>query len=123
MNKSITKLARFALTCSAIIFSFSAVACDYPDKVTVPDGSAATKEELIAAQQAVKKYISEMDTYLECIVEEEKLALQAIDNLEPEVEQQREEMLTKKYNAGVDEEKTVEAEWNATVQAYKKRDQ
>ena len=123
MNKAITKLSKFALTCSALFLSFSALACDYPDKITVPDGASATKEELIAAQKAVKTYIAEMDTYLECIVEEEKLARQAIDNLEPEVEQQREEMLTKKYNAGVDEEKMVEADWNATVQDYKKRNQ
>jgi len=123
MIESITRTLKIALGAAALALPLSSFACDYPDKITVPDGALATKDELIAAQQAVKQYISEMDTYLECIVEEEKLARQAMENLEPEVEQQREEMLTKKYNAGVDEEKRVEAEWNATVQAYKKRSQ
>ena len=121
MKEFPTSTLKIALGCMALALPLSSLACDYPDKINVPDGSTASKDELIAAQQAVKQYISDMDTYLECIVEEEKLARQAMDDLDPEVEQQREEMLTKKYNAGVDEEKRVEAEWNATVQAYKKR--
>ena len=123
MNETVTSIFKVALGCAVLSLPLSSIACDYPDKITVPDGGAATKDELIAAQKAVKQYIADMDNYLECIVEEEKLARQAMDELEPEVEQQREEMLTKKYNAGVDEEKRIEAEWNATVQAYKKRNQ
>ena len=117
-----TKSYLTTAACSAgLLLSFNVFACDYPDNISIPDGASATKEELLAAQKAVKNYISTMDAYLECIVDEEKLARQAMDSLEPEVEQQREEMLTKKYNAGVDEEKRVEAAWNATVQAYKAR--
>ena len=117
MNRLKTICSTFAL----VALGQHAMACDAPAKVTVPDGETASKEELVATQKAVKDFIASMDAYLECIVEEEKLARQAMDNLEPEVEQRREELLTQKYNAGVDSMKVVEAEWNATVQAYKKR--
>jgi hypothetical protein len=97
------------------------LACDYPQRISVPNGETTSEQDLLTAQKDVKTFISAMEVYLECIVEEEKLARLAIDDLAPEVEQQREEMLNKKYNAAWEEEKRVEAEWNATVQAYKAR--
>jgi hypothetical protein len=113
----IKAISMFAVFC----FAQAAFACDAPNTITVPNGATATKEELVAAQKAVKAFIADMDAYLACIVEEEKLARQAIGDLEPEAEQRREEMLDGKYNAGVDAEKRIEAAWNETVQAYKKR--
>ena len=117
-----TKTIKLVCSLSLLGLAQGALACDYPDRITVPNGATATKDELVAAQSAVKTFISTMDTYLECIVETEKLTRLEMDDLEPEVEQQREEVLTKKYNAGVEEEKRVEAEWNATVQSYKARE-
>jgi hypothetical protein len=117
MNRLIKIFSTLALLTLAQV----GIACDAPAIITVPDGATATQEELVATQKAVKEFIAAMDTYLVCIVEEEKLALQAMDNLEPEVEQRREELMTGKYNAGVDAEKLVEAQWNAAVQAYKAR--
>jgi hypothetical protein len=110
---------------SAIAFFFSAhagLACDYPAKVSVADGSKATKEEMIASQGAVKKYVADMEAYLACIVDEEKAAVAAMGELAPEVEQQRTEMLDKKYNAAVEEMERTAADFNAEVQAYKARD-
>lgn len=97
-------------------------ACDYPSKrVKVPNGSTTNKEELLAAQKEVKVYLTALITYRECIVEEEKLARLAMENLAPEVEQQREEVLNKKYNASVDDEERLAAEFNAAVQDYNKK--
>jgi hypothetical protein len=51
---------------SAIAFFFTAhaaLACEYPAKVSVADGSTATKEEMIASQTAVKKYVADMESY------------------------------------------------------------
>ena len=97
----------------------SAFACDYPERVMIPNGNTATKEDMIAAQRGVKKYVAEMEVYLECIVDEERIARDAIDDLPPEVEQEREDMLNKKYNAAVDEMERVAAQFNAEVQAYR----
>ena len=43
-------------------------ACDYPVAPgKFPDGSQATKEEMLAAKGQVVKYNTDMDTYLGCI--------------------------------------------------------
>ena len=117
--KTLTKLI-----CSiAFIFTaHAALACDYPSKATLANGSTATKEEMIDSQKNVKTYVAAMEAYLECIVAEEKVTRAAIDDLQPEVEQQREEMLNKKYNAAVEEMEIVAAQFNAEVQAYKGRE-
>jgi len=77
---------------------------------------------MIASQAAVKKYVADMEAYLACIVDEEKSAVAMMENLEPEVEQQRAEMLDKKYNAAVEQMEKMAADFNAEVQAYKARD-
>ena len=42
--------------------------CDYPAPPgAFPDGSVATKEEMLAAKGVVVKYNSDMDAYLGCI--------------------------------------------------------
>ena len=105
-----------------LIFSAHiAMACDYPsERVSIPVGGDVSKEELLAAQQGVKSYMAALATYRDCIVEEEKLARLAMEDLAPEIEQQREEMLNKKYNAAVEDEEKVAAEFNAAVQAFNK---
>lgn len=118
MNRTIILISCISFLCLGRV----GLACDYPASITVPHGGSASKEELVAAQKAVKSFIADMDVYLECIVEEEKLARLALEDLAPEVEQQREEILNKKYNAAWEKEKEVEAQWNATVQDYKNRE-
>ncbi|MEQ9561954.1 MAG: hypothetical protein RLN69_05490 [Woeseiaceae bacterium] len=100
----------------------SGFACEYPANVSMVNGTTATKEEMIATQAAVKKYVADMEAYLTCIVDEEKSARALISDIETEEEQQREEMLNKKYNAAVEQMERVAAEFNSEVQAYKARD-
>ncbi len=97
-------------------------ACDYPTRVLVPNGNTATKEEMLNGQQGVKTYVTEMEVYLECIIDEEKIARDALGNLESEREQEREDMVNKKYNAAVDEMERLAAQFNAEVQAYNAQD-
>jgi hypothetical protein len=107
---------------SFLVAAQSGFACDYPTKVTIPNGNTASQEEMIEGQRGVKKYVADMEAYLECIVEEEKAARATIEDLEAEDEQQREDMLTKKYNAAVDEMEQVAAKFNVEVQTFKARD-
>ena len=74
---------------------------------------------MIEGQRGVKKYVADMEVYLECIVTEEKTARSQLGDLAPEQEQEREDMLNKKYNAAVDEMERLAAQFNAEVQAYK----
>jgi len=108
---------------AAIVLSQGAFAeCEYPARVEVPDGQTADKEAMLEGQRDVKKYVDDMEAYLDCIVAEEQAARAGMDDLEADVEQQREDMLNKKYNAAVEEMEKVAAAFNAEVQAYRGRD-
>jgi len=100
----------------------STFACDYPDRVAVPNGTTATKEDMLQGQRSVKKFVAEIEVYLECIVKEEKIARTAIETISAEDEQQREDLLNKKYNAAVDEMERLAAQFNVEVQAYKAKE-
>ena len=106
-----------------LVAASAATACDYPAKVELPDGNTATREEMLAGQRDVKQYVADMEAYLECIVNEEQVARADMVDLDPEDEQQREDMLNKKYNAAVDEMETVAANFNAEVQTFRGRDE
>ncbi len=113
---------RIFATLTLSLVASAALACDYPERVLIPNGNTATKEEMLEGQSGVKNYVAAMEVYLECIVEEEKMAREALPELQPEEEQEREDILNKKYNAAVDEMERVAAQFNAEVQAYRARE-
>ena len=117
MNRLTQLLGVFVLLFSAQ----SALACDYPTRVTIPSGSTASKDEMIAGQRDVKAFVANMEAYLDCLLEEEKAARAQLDDLSPEDEQMREDMLNKKYNAAVEEMEKMAARFNEEVQTYKAR--
>ena len=88
----------------------------------VPNGNTATKEDMLTGQKGVKTYVAEMEVYLECIIAEEKTARDTLGALEPKQEQEREDMVNKKYNAAVDEMERLAAQFNSEVQAYNAQD-
>ena len=117
------RIIKSVLVTSLLIAASPLFACEYPDRVLIPNGNTATKEDMVEGQRAVKNYVTAMEVYLECIVEEEKQARDTLDDLQPEQEQEREEMLNKKYNAAVDEMERTAAQFNAEVQAYRAQSQ
>ena len=72
------------------IFAQTSFACDYPSRIDIPDGATASKEDMLAGVKQVEEFKQQMVTYLDCILDEEKAARAAIDDLQPEMEQQRE---------------------------------
>lgn len=116
------KLIKIAFSVSLLFAAPSVFACEYPTRVLVPNGNTATKEDMVAGQRGVKKYVADMEVYLTCIVEEEKAARDKLGDLEAYQEQEREDMLNKKYNAAVDEMERLAAQFNAEVQAYKAKE-
>lgn len=95
-------------------------ACDYPSQPRMPDGTNASKDEMIAGQKAVKAYMASMDDYLACI-EDEAVAAKSEDEA-PEITQQRDALLNKRYNAAVAEMEEVAARFNEQVRAYKEQE-
>mgnify|MGYP001549059851 FL=1 len=117
MNKKILFAATLLLSTSA------ALACDYPHRADVPDGTTATKEQMIEGQRGVKAYMSAMEEYLSCIETAEQETVAGSDDIDEATKQQRIEMYNKKYNAAVDEMNLVAEEFNLHVRAYKERSQ
>lgn len=95
-----------------------ALACDYPERPSIPDGSTASKEEMLAAKAAVSTYLEGVDTYLTCIESEEKAAVAELDNPDQAELDRRDDMLTKKFDAANDEKALVGEEFNQQVRAY-----
>lgn len=117
------RFTKATCTIAAILFVPAALACEYPERASIPNGNDATKEEMIAGQRSVKQYMADMEAYLACIQEEDDQARAAIEDPDPIVEAQREEMLVKKHNAAVEEMEKVAAEFNEEVRAYKAREE
>ncbi len=103
------------------IFAPAALACDYPQRVTIPNGSSATKDEMVAGQKGVKKFMADMEEYLACIEDEDKQNRAGIEVPDLIVEAQRDEMLIKKHNAAVEDMEKIAAQFNEQVRAYKAR--
>jgi hypothetical protein len=77
---------------------------------------------MLEGQRGVKTFVAAIEVYLECIVDEEKMSRAAIEVISAEDEQQREDLLNKKYNAAVDEMERLAAQFNVEVQAYKAKE-
>ena len=120
--RTMNKLIKIAFSISLLFAAQAALACDYPNRVLVPNGNTATTEEMVAGQRGIRKYVADMEVYLECIVEEENAARDSIGDIEADMEQERQDLLNKKYNAAVDEMERLAAQFNAEVQAYKAKD-
>jgi hypothetical protein len=97
------------------------LACEYPERPTLPDGGTATKEEMIAAQSAVKAFLAAVDEYLTCIEQEEKDAVAALDNPDDETIKRREDLLSKRFDAANEEKFLYGEQWNQQVRAYNAR--
>lgn len=109
---------KIAISCLLSITAPMAFACDYPERPSIPDGNTASKEELLAAKEAVNAYLAGVDVYLMCIEDAEKAAVAELDSPSPDDLQRRDEMLGKKFDAANDEKALVGEEFNQQVRAY-----
>lgn len=114
-----TRMIQIAVATMFLAVAPAGFACDYPERADVPDGSTATKEEMLAGQTAVKEYMTAMETYLACIEKAEKDTVASMPDITEEELATRDAALTKKYNAAVQEMELVAARFNEEVRAYK----
>jgi hypothetical protein len=111
------------IAAALILFALPAfgLACEYPERPALPDGNVAAKEDMIAAQAAVKAFIAAVDEYLDCIEQEEKDAIAAMDNPDEETIRRRDELLSKRFDAANEEKFLFGEQWNQQVRAYNAR--
>ncbi|MBV6423014.1 MAG: hypothetical protein NAOJABEB_00802 [Steroidobacteraceae bacterium] len=100
-------------------------ACTYPTAPEkLPDGSVATKEEMLAGKQLVQQYNKDMEAYLACIKLEYDAQLAAdAATLTPEQKAELEKRQTQKHNAAVDELDAVANRFNEQIRVFNKAHQ
>lgn len=112
-------IIKSAISVAILLMAHSVIACDYPQRVDMPDGATASKEVMIAGQKSVKAYMATMEEYLACIEADEAAAVLALGDVDEDTKRQRAELFNKKYNAAVEEMNLVAEEFNVQVRAYK----
>jgi hypothetical protein len=119
--ESMTRILTFALASSLYLLGSPAIACDYPERPGIPDGATTSKDELLAAKDAVQSFIAAVDDYLTCLENEEKMAVAALDSPSKEELQRRDEMINKKFDAANEEKVLVGEQFNQQIRAYNEK--
>ena len=101
-------------------------ACVYPQAPqALPNGTSATKDEMLAAQGVVKEYVkSVQETYLPCLQKEQDDAIAALDNMDPDFSAKKaniDAIHAKKHNAALDELQAFVDRWNTEKKAYQEK--
>ena len=112
------KTVKLSLMASAVLFAAPAIACDYPAKPEIPDGSTAPKEDMLSASAEVKDYLAAVDEYLNCIEAAERDAVDGLGTLTEEELARRNELLDQKFEAANEEKMLVGERFNEAVRAY-----
>jgi hypothetical protein len=106
---------------TALIAAPAFADCSAPsNEVKVPDGASATKDEMIAAQHAVKDYNAAVKDYIDCITKEmdAKVAMGG-DKLTDADRQKISTEYTAMQNAAVDRVQKVADKFNVELRAWK----
>jgi hypothetical protein len=85
--------------------------CDQPAVPTVPDGATSTLDEMLEAQTAVRAYMAEMESFLECVGDE-------IDSAPADTPEEMRAVMVQRYDTAFDEMEAVAASFNAERIAY-----
>jgi hypothetical protein len=98
--------------------------CTYPRSPdALPDGNTASKEQMVAAAQDVKRYNGEMNSYLDCLkLEMDAATPKDAKKLTPDEKKKSDEqqkMLVQKNNAAVDELQVVVGRFNEQLKIFK----
>lgn len=92
--------------------------CTMPDMPSIPDGSTATMEEMIAGQSAVKAYQADVESYRGCQDGRMQALRAAVEEGDPGAAPAFEEA-TAAYNESVTLEEQLAERFNQAIRAYK----
>jgi hypothetical protein len=102
----------------------ASAACAYPKAPeSVPDGSKASKDEMIAGMKAMRAYNDLIKQYTDCLKDEHDSAVAKIDpSLAKDKQDARkaelDNVLAQKNDAAVDAAQTVTGRFNDQIKAY-----
>ncbi len=86
--------------------------CAFADVPQIADGATAAEADMVAAGKAVRAYLGEMQSALDCLRDMEK-------SMGGDITEDQQKVLTDTYNSGVDSMNTVADNYNAQIKAYK----
>ncbi len=112
------RILRLSLGTILVLTSSLAIACDYPNRPHIPDGSTASKEDMLAAKTGVQDFLAAVDEYLRCVEAEEKASVDGMEDLDQEALRERDLALTRKFDAANEEKALVGEQFNQQVRAY-----
>jgi len=127
-----SKLA--AIAALTLVAGMANATCTYPTApASIPDGASATRDEMIAAKNAVGKFNDEITAYQNCLKLESDTSMAELDkqaaNSKSDDEkkalaaqkQEAERKLVQKNNAALDEVTAVVDRFNEQLRAYNKK--
>jgi hypothetical protein len=114
-------ISALALATTLFLGSSMALACDYPDRPLMPDGKTASKDDLLAAKDDVQSFVAGVDEYLNCIETEEKEAVKELRNPSSKVLDERDDLLSSRFDAANEEKALVGEQFNLQIRAYNKK--
>jgi hypothetical protein len=116
-------MLRTTIALLALLAAGSAqAACIYPRAPDrVPDGKTATYEEMLAAQQAVKQFNDDINSYNACL-DMEMTSYEKSGQFDENRLEELRVMQAKKNNAAVDEVQALADRFNEQLRIYKARD-
>lgn len=94
--------------------------CSKPEMPTLPDGNSASMEEMVAGQKAVKAFMAESGSFLECL-DKKAAELEAPADETEEQKAAREAAHVAIYNTAVDEQENIANGFNTAIKAFKAR--
>jgi len=95
-------------------------ACDYPAKPgKLPNGSSASKDEMLAAKKLVTTYTDEMKVYLECLDKDTTEKIAALPNATDKEKADIQKKTDQKHDAAVTEMMAVTDGFNEQIRAWK----
>lgn len=96
------------------------LACEYPARPFIPEGSTASKDDMLAAKTAVQTFLSDVDEYLSCVEAEARAEIDAVpeDERDEAELQERELELNRTFDAANEEKALVGEQFNKQVRAY-----
>lgn len=123
------KVSQLLIAGLTVIAGPALAECFYPEDVKIPDGAASTYEEMRDSQAFVKEYMAEMETYLECLEQEDQARRNQIQENQAQANDQTNATLSagtgdspyiQRRHKAIDAMESVAARFNEQVRAYKK---
>jgi hypothetical protein len=103
-----------AVLCCSTFFTSTTLAsqCTEPEDVSIPDGSTASTEEMLAGQAAVKEYVRLGEAFLSCMDTQTSESSEELSDEQKQADRAR-------YNALVDKMQAAGQAFNDQIKAYK----